>query len=201
MQKLCASLLILRQKAVKILLIDNFDSFTFNLAHYLEGMGADVHVLREDKYGKGMGDLYDKIILSPGSGLPTARKGMMLCLDEYLNVKPILGVCLGMQALVVATGGTLFNQEIVKHGVDERINRVEECVLLKDVPEQFKVGLYHSWAVDVSNVVEWIVTSKSKSDIIMSIESNTRKLFGVQFHPESIMTLEGKKILSNFLAQ
>lgn len=186
---------------MKILLIDNFDSFTFNLAHYLEGMGADVHVLREDKYEKGMGDLYDKIILSPGSGLPSDRKGMMLCLDEYLSVKPILGVCLGMQALVEATGGTLFNQEIVKHGVDERINRVEESVLLKDIPEQFKVGLYHSWAVDVSNVAEWIVTSKSKSDIIMSIESKTRKLFGVQFHPESIMTLEGKKILSNFLAQ
>ncbi len=201
MQKLCASLVILRQKALKILLIDNFDSFTFNLSHYLEGMDAEVKVLRENEYENDMGQEYDKIILSPGSGLPSERKGMMACIAENLDIKPILGVCLGMQALVEFTGGKLFNQKIVKHGIQERINRLGESILLEGIPEQFKVGLYHSWACDVSGLDDWFVTAISKKGINMAIESKSRKLFGVQFHPESIMTLEGKHLLSNFLAQ
>ncbi len=186
---------------MKILLIDNLDSFTYNLAHYLEGMDVEVNVIRENEYKKGMSQGYDKIILSPGSGLPQARKGMLLCIAENLGEKPVLGVCLGMQALVEFTGGKLYNQELVKHGTEELINRVDDSELLKGVPDQFKVGLYHSWAADVAGINEWKVTSRSKNDVVMSIESTKRKLFGVQFHPESIMTLEGKRILSNFLAQ
>ncbi len=186
---------------MKILLIDNFDSFTFNLAHYLEGMDTDVTVLRENQFQKGGGELYDKIILSPGSGLPNERAGMMLCLEENMDKKPILGVCLGMQALVSVTGGKLYNQKLVKHGIQETIQRLGESVLLDQLPENFEVGLYHSWAVDIQDVDEWRSTSISASNIIMSIESSERKLFGVQFHPESIMTEHGRVIIKNFLEQ
>jgi anthranilate synthase component II len=184
---------------VKILLIDNFDSFTFNLAHYLTGMDVDVSVLRENDYRKGVAEHFDKIILSPGSGLPEDRKGMMLCIQENIDSKPILGVCLGMQALVLATGGKLYNQKVVKHGVQESIQRLGDSKLLNKVPDVFEVGLYHSWAVDFDNKSEWLTTSISSSKIIMSIESKSRSLFGVQFHPESIMTPEGRRILQNFL--
>jgi anthranilate synthase component 2 len=173
---------------VKILLIDNFDSFTFNLSHYLEGMGAEVAVIRENECLNNEADAFDKVIISPGSGLPKQRLGMM-------------AVCLGMQALVEITGGKIYNQEIVKHGLQETIIREGDSKLLKGISNNFEVGLYHSWAVDIEGVTEWKVTSKSQSRIIMSIESKERQLCGVQFHPESIMTLEGKKILKNFLAQ
>ncbi|MDG1347696.1 MAG: aminodeoxychorismate/anthranilate synthase component II [Crocinitomicaceae bacterium] len=186
---------------MKILLIDNFDSFTFNLSHYLEGMGAEVAVIRENECLNNEADAFDKVIISPGSGLPKQRLGMMAVLQENLNKKPILGVCLGMQALVEITGGKIYNQEIVKHGLQETIIREGDSKLLKGISNNFEVGLYHSWAVDIEGVTEWKVTSKSQSRIIMSIESKERQLCGVQFHPESIMTLEGKKILKNFLAQ
>jgi len=186
---------------VKILLIDNFDSFTFNLSHYLEGMGAEVSIIRENESKKNEADAFDKVIISPGSGLPNQRLGMMTVLQENMDKKPILGVCLGMQALVEVTGGKIFIQEIVKHGLQETIDREGESKLLNGVSAHFEVGLYHSWAVDIEDSREWNVTSRSESGIIMSIESNERPLFGVQFHPESIMTSEGKKILENFLAQ
>ena len=186
---------------MKILLIDNFDSFTFNLAHYLEGMGAEVSVIRENTYEKGMADSFDKIVVSPGSGLPNERMGMMICLKENMDQKPILGVCLGMQALVLATNGTLFNQKQVKHGMQETISKVGDSKLLDGIPNRFNVGLYHSWAVDLGENHEWNISSKSDQNIIMSIESKKRPLFGVQFHPESIMSDEGKVILRNFLAQ
>ena len=186
---------------MKILLIDNFDSFTFNLSHYLDGMGAEVTVIRENEYIDDEADRSDKLIISPGSGLPKQRLGMMKALSDNLNKKPILGVCLGMQALVEITGGTIYNQQIVKHGLQETILREGESNLLTGVSESFEVGLYHSWAVDIEGVEEWKVTSRSKNKVIMSIESAQRPLFGVQFHPESIMTIEGKKILENFLAQ
>lgn len=184
---------------MKILLIDNFDSFTFNLSHYLEGMGADVQVLRENEYDSGNAKDFDKIVLSPGAGLPSERLGMMRCLDENIGVKPILGVCLGMQALVEKTGGKLFNQKKVKHGMQEKAQKKGESILLRGVNDLFEIGLYHSWAVDLTGTKEWEVTSVSEDGILMSIESPARHLFGVQFHPESILTKEGKTILSNFL--
>jgi anthranilate synthase component 2 len=186
---------------VKILLIDNFDSFTFNLCHYLEGLGAEIMVIRENKYHIEMLTGIDKIVLSPGSGLPKDSKGMMNCIKDSYGRIPIFGVCLGMQALVEFNGGKLFNQKQVKHGVQEYINRIGESSLLNNVSNRFQAGLYHSWAVEIQEDSEIVVTSSSDSGIIMSIESKNRMLYGVQFHPESIMTPEGKLILKNFLEQ
>ena len=143
----------------------------------------------------------DKIVLSPGPGLPKDSTGMMKCLELAAGKIPILGVCLGMQALVEHTGGSLYNQQKVKHGIQEHIEKLIDSNLLKNLPKRFLVGLYHSWAVKLQEESEFIVTAKSATDVIMVIESTKRKLYGVQFHPESIMTPEGKKILKNFLEQ
>ena len=186
---------------MKILLIDNFDSFTFNLSHYLEGLGAEVVVIRENEYKKEMLTTINAIVLSPGPGLPNDSKGMMSCLEDAFGKLPILGVCLGMQAIVEFTGGELFNQEKVKHGLQEYIDKKGESLLLKGLSNRFQVGLYHSWAVKLQPKSIFTTTSTSTTGVIMSIESKENKLFGVQFHPESIMTPEGKKILKNFLEQ
>lgn len=186
---------------MKILLIDNFDSFTFNLCHYLTSLGADVEVVRENDYQCSMLDNVDRIVLSPGPGLPSESVGMMDCIKDAADKIPILGVCLGMQALVEYTGGNLYNQKMVKHGVQEYIDKVVDSNLLKNIPKRFQVGLYHSWAVNLQANSEFEVTARSSSGIIMAIESRKRKFYGVQFHPESIMTPEGKNILKNFLEQ
>lgn len=186
---------------MKILLIDNFDSFTFNLCHYLTSLGADVEVVRENDYKHSMLNHIDRIVLSPGPGLPSACIGMMNCIKDAADKIPILGVCLGMQALVEFTGGNLFNQKTVKHGVQENIDKILESILLKNIPEKFQVGLYHSWAVNLPSNSDFEVIAMSSSGIIMAIESKKRKFYGVQFHPESIMTPEGKKVIKNFLEQ
>ncbi|MGJ8661906.1 MAG: anthranilate synthase component II [Bacteroidota bacterium] len=182
-------------------MIDNFDSFTYNLSHYLEGLEVDVQVVRENEYQKDMLIDVDKIIFSPGPGLPHQSKGMLRCLNDAVDKIPILGVCLGMQALVEFTGGSLFNQDTVKHGVQEYIDKIGESILFNDISNRFQVGLYHSWAVILNEKSGFKIIGESSSGIIMGIESSKRKLFGVQFHPESIMTPEGKKILKNFLEQ
>lgn len=186
---------------MKILLIDNFDSFTFNLSHYLNGLGVDVKVIRENEYHIEMLSGIDKVLLSPGPGLPKDSRGMMSCIKDTYGKIPILGVCLGMQALVEYSGGHLFNQKKVKHGVQEFIERKGESVLFNGLSSKVQVGLYHSWAVELQQGSEFKETSVSATGIIMSIESNDKMVFGVQFHPESIMTPEGKTILKNFLEQ
>lgn len=185
---------------MKILLIDNFDSFTFNLSHYLEGLGAVVNVIRENEYHqKHLLDV-DKIILSPGPGLPQDSTGMMQCITDSIDKIPILGVCLGMQALAEYTGGKLYNQKVVKHGLQEYISKKGESKLLQDLPSRFQVGLYHSWAIELQDTSDFKAIAVSASGVLMAMEAEKRKLFGVQFHPESIMTPEGKTILKNFLA-
>jgi|TARA_R110000737_G_scaffold182215_1_gene205625 anthranilate synthase component 2 len=186
---------------VKILLIDNFDSFTFNLSHYLVGLGAEVTVIRENEYKEEFLLGMDRILLSPGPGLPRESKGMMQCINDSFGKIPILGVCLGMQALVEFTGGSLFNQKLVKHGVQEYIDKKGDSKLLKGISNRFQVGLYHSWAVELQDKSVFEITSTSATGIIMSIESKEKLSYGVQFHPESIMTPEGKNILKNFLEQ
>lgn len=139
---------------------------------------------------------YDKIVLSPGPGLPAQAGGMMDLIAEADGKIPILGVCLGMQAIAEHLGGEIYNQEKVKHGVQEKIN-CGDSILFEGLPKKIEVGLYHSWAVREHSM--YTVTAKSDADVLMAIENSEKKLYGVQFHPESVMTSEGREILSNFL--
>jgi anthranilate synthase component 2 len=165
------------------------------LEHYLTALGVNVHVVRNNV---SISDLsqYDKIVLSPGPGLPKEAGCMMDVIKRAEGKIPLLGVCLGMQGIAQYLGGEMYNQRMVKHGVEEEI-KCEDSVLFNGMPREIKVGLYHSWAVKEHE--NYSVTARSNHDIIMAIENEERKLYGVQFHPESVMTPNGKNILSNFL--
>lgn len=183
---------------MKILLLDNYDSFTFNLAHYLESMCEKVDVLRNDEVSLERINDYDKIVLSPGPGLPADAGMMPELITRYTGKTPILGVCLGMQGIAEYFGGRLYNQTVVRHGVSTIITTTEESLLFRELPRQFEVGLYHSWAVtDLPNSLR--VSATSQEEVIMAIECADQRIYGVQFHPESIMTQCGKEILRNFV--
>lgn len=182
----------------KILLLDNYDSFTYNLYDYVSSLGYVVDVQRNDACSLREMDQYSHIILSPGPGLPKEAGCMMQLIASQVEKTPILGVCLGMQALALHFGETLYNLESVRHGRQMNCSKIGKSILLRHLPEKFKVGLYHSWAVKTKNEVLKI-TSRSEEDVIMSIEDPNLGCFGVQFHPESIMTPHGKQILQNFM--
>ena len=181
-----------------VLLLDNYDSFTYNLYDYISSLGFEVEVFRNDHLDfKGL-EKYSHIILSPGPGLPREAGSMMQLIEKRIGSVPILGVCLGMQALAVHLGDVLYNLKSVKHGREQNCRKLKDSVLLKNLNTNFVVGLYHSWAIrGKSEFFE--ITSKSDDGVIMSIENKQLKCFGVQFHPESIMTPDGKQILGNFL--
>ncbi len=179
----------------QILLLDNFDSFTYNLKHYLMGLETQVHVVRNNVEISNLSK-YDKIILSPGPGLPEEAGCLMDLLQKAEGTIPVLGVCLGMQAIALHLGGEIYNQENVMHGVQENVYcGVSE--LFSGLPNEIDVGLYHSWAVKQHS--NYSVTARSDSNVIMAMENTKLKLYGVQFHPESVMTPNGKNILRNFL--
>ena len=181
----------------RILLLDNYDSFTYNLSHYLEGEGAMVDVVLNDQFDKSTLDLYDKVVLSPGPGLPIYSGSMMEVIELSDGIRPVLGVCLGMQAIAEYLGGSLYNQKVVKHGVSENV-QIHESILFRGLPEEIEVGLYHSWAVNTEG--DFNIISNSKEGVIMAIENKLKNFYGVQFHPESILTQEGKRIIENFLS-
>ena len=182
---------------MKVLLIDFYDSFTYNLAHYFENIECEVDVILHDKLDLKVILNYDKVVLSPGPGLPSEKLNMFEIIQICDSKKPILGICLGMQALSSYVGALLENQQIVKHGVQESITVKQTSLLFQGLPNNFKVGLYHSW--HVVNCNEKFITAHSENDIIMAIEIPERKIFGVQFHPESIMTEFGSDLLRNFI--
>jgi anthranilate synthase component 2 len=184
---------------VKVLLLDNFDSFTYNLFHYLEALDCDVTVARNNAISIEEIAFFDKIVLSPGPGLPSDAGKMSEIINFYASSKPILGVCLGMQALGEYFGAKLYNQSVVKHGVSEKCIHNFKSKLLHHVPAIFEVGLYHSWAVDISAKSELKATAYSENGILMAFEHQTLPIYGVQFHPESLMTKDGKTILQNFI--
>lgn len=185
---------------MKILLIDNFDSFTYNIVHYLEGFDSEVDVVFNNAIPFNSIDDYDKIVLSPGPGLPTDAGQMSQLIKECFDKKPILGVCLGFQALIEFFGGEIYNQEEVKHGISENCFFDVNSKLFEKTPKKYKVGLYHSWAVKKENFPsELSITATSENDIIMAFEHQKYPICGVQFHPESIMTENGHQIIKNFL--
>ncbi|MBK7129537.1 MAG: aminodeoxychorismate/anthranilate synthase component II [Crocinitomicaceae bacterium] len=185
---------------MRILLIDNYDSFTFNLVHYLEANNAEVLVKRNDEDFIAHIQSSDAIVISPGPGLPSESGQLMEILQRVISHKPVLGICLGFQAIVEHFGGTLFNQKKVKHGVSEKINTEKNSILFQNLPSEMYVGLYHSWAADENNFPsELTITARSENKVIMAFEHKLLPIFGTQFHPESIMTEHGKKMIANFI--
>lgn len=180
----------------RLLLLDNYDSFTFNLEHYLTGLGVQVEVIKNDAV-----DIdplaFDGLVLSPGPGLPRDAGRMYEILRIVEGKIPVLGVCLGMQAIGELLGGELYNLPNVKHGIQETVQLLKSS-LFDGLPERIEVGLYHSWAVRESSG-DFQVIARSTNGVVMALSNVEKKLFGVQFHPESIMTPMGKLILENFI--
>ncbi len=165
--------------------------------HYLEGLDCQVTTILEDQMEIEKISQFDAIILSPGPGLPNEKKNLFEILKNCEGIIPVLGICLGMQGIAQYLNMELENQKQVKHGVSEDIEVLSKNGLFKDLNDEISVGLYHSWKV--KNAPEENISAMSESKIIMALEFPQKKLFGVQFHPESIMTPEGKKILQNFI--
>lgn len=185
---------------MKVLLVDNFDSFTHNIAHYLEQCGVSLTIW--DNLSVKIDDLnqFDAVVLSPGPGLPDTAGLLMKTIGKAVELQlPMLGVCLGMQAIGSYFGATLYNQQHVKHGVATTINVTAPSVIYKHCPQTFQVGLYHSWAVDVSHSENLKATAVSANDVLMSCEHHSLPIYGVQFHPESILTEHGIVIIRNFI--
>jgi len=186
----------------KILILDNYDSFTYNLVHYVkEHPNFEVDVFRNDKITLDEVDKYNTIILSPGPGLPNDAGILKELIQKYASSKKILGVCLGMQAIGEVFGGTLVNLQKVFHGVATPIEVTEKKDLLyKGLPSKFNVGRYHSWVITNENFPKELnITSKEENGQIMSLKHKDYKLYGVQYHPESILTEHGKQMITNFL--
>lgn len=185
---------------MKVLLVDNYDSFTFNLVHYITSFDVQCDVIRNDELNMNQLSEYDRIVISPGPGLPGDTKNLLELFTSVPVDTPILGVCLGLQAITTYFGGNLINQPEVKHGVQTRLQILKKGKLFTELPKNFKVGLYHSWMVNKETLPECLsITSLSAEGVIMSLEHNTLPIVGVQFHPESILSENGKKIISNFL--
>lgn len=186
---------------MRILIIDNYDSFTYNLLHYVEQFADDVTVVRNDVISIEETEQYTHYIISPGPGLPAQAGITMEIIKKYHSIKPILGVCLGCQAIAEFFGGKLYNQQLVAHGIKRPILKTEKrSVLLKGMPEKFEVGLYHSWAIEESSLPQgFFITAKGITGVVMAFEHERYPLYGVQFHPESIMTENGISIIKNWL--
>ena len=186
---------------MKIAVIDNYDSFTYNLVHYLEDLGANVTVLRNDEFDLEELESFQKILLSPGPGIPDEAGLLKQVIKHFAPTKSILGICLGQQAIGEVFGGSLTNLEKVYHGVATKVKiEVDDEDLFKDIPKEFEVGRYHSWVVSNENFPEDLeITSKDESGEIMSLRHRKYDLKGVQFHPESVLTPHGKTILKNWL--
>jgi anthranilate synthase component 2 len=184
----------------KVVIIDNYDSFTYNLVHYLEDLNCSVTVYRNDEFEIDELEKFDKILLSPGPGLPSEAGLLKQVIQHYASSKSILGVCLGLQAIAEVFGGNLLNLNKVHHGKSSEITIIKEDVLFHNLPKKIQVGRYHSWVMNpeaVPDVLE--ITSVDEEQQIMSIKHKYLDVKGVQFHPESILTPEGKTILKNWL--
>jgi anthranilate synthase component 2 len=187
---------------MKILVIDNYDSFVYNLVHYLEELDCEVTVLRNDRFSLEEIENHDKILLSPGPGLPNEAGQLKNLIRKYGASKSILGVCLGQQAIGEVFGASLDNLNEVYHGVSSQIQiLVTDESLFKGLGKNIEVGRYHSWVVSKNNFPEDLeITSIDENGYIMSIRHRTYNLRGVQFHPESILTPKGMDIIKNWLA-
>ncbi len=186
----------------KILVLDNYDSFTYNLVHYIEKYSdCEVDVFRNDKILLSEINKYNKIVLSPGPGLPDDAGILKKIIRKYAGEKPILGVCLGMQAIIEVFGGLLENLDKVYHGVATKMYVTDkEDTIFKNIPTQFCAGRYHSWIVSRKQFPNsFKITAVDENNYIMAISHKKFNIKGVQFHPESVLTEFGNQLLKNFI--
>jgi anthranilate synthase component 2 len=185
----------------KIVVIDNYDSFTYNLVHYLEDLECEVTVFRNDEFELHELEKFDKIVLSPGPGVPEDAGLCKAVISKYATTKSILGVCLGQQAIGEVFGGNIVNLEKVYHGVATTIQvLVDDEPLFYGINKTLEVGRYHSWVVSPLNFPESLeITSQDENSQIMSLRHRLYDVKGLQFHPESVLTPFGKKILQNWV--
>ncbi|WP_302495067.1 aminodeoxychorismate/anthranilate synthase component II [uncultured Prevotella sp.] len=185
---------------MKIVIIDNYDSFTYNLSHLLKELGAELDVVRNDKFELKDLEQYDKIVLSPGPGIPSEAGLLLDVIRTYAGRKPILGVCLGHQAIGEVFGASLENLKEVYHGVQTEGTQMGNDYIFDGLPERVMMGRYHSWVVAKDSVPECLeVTAMSDDGEIMAMRHRQYDIHGIQFHPESVLTPEGKTIVGNFL--
>ena len=185
---------------MKVLVIDNYDSFTYNLVHYLEDLNCEVTVKRNDRLSIEEVEDYDKIVLSPGPGIPDEAGLLKDIIKTYAPTKSILGVCLGQQAIAEVFGGTLINLEEVYHGVATPVKIiVDDEQLFNNMASSIEVGRYHSWVVNPNLPEVLESTSIDNNGQIMSLRHKFYDVKGVQYHPESILTPHGKQLLENWI--
>lgn len=186
---------------MKILILDNYDSFTYNLVHIVRELGYTYEVHRNDKIALEDVRLYDKILLSPGPGIPDEAGIMKDMIREYAASKSILGICLGHQGIAEVFGGSLYNIPKVLHGVTSTVNVIDDQeILFEGLPASLQACHYHSWAVRPDSIPpELKVTSTNGEGLIMGLRHVTFDVKGLQFHPESIMTPEGPRMMANWL--
>lgn len=185
---------------MKTVIIDNYDSFTYNLAHLVKALGAEVTVLRNDQFSIEALEAYDKIILSPGPGIPSEAGLLLDVIKSYAGRKPMLGVCLGHQAIGEAFGARLENLSEVFHGVATPAHIVADDPIFCGLPKTFTVGRYHSWVVATDQLPDCLtVTAVSDEGQIMALRHKEYDIHGIQFHPESVLTPEGSIIIKNFI--
>ena len=183
------------------MVIDNYDSFTFNLVHLLNETGNEATVWRNDKFDLAEVDAFDKILLSPGPGIPSEAGLLQQVIKTYSPTKSILGICLGMQAIAEVFGGSIYNLSRPVHGRATTISVLDpEEDLFYNCPAEFKVGRYHSWAVNSQHLPPALkVTAADSAGVIMALSHTGLNVRGVQFHPESILTEHGKLLIENWL--
>jgi len=183
----------------KVFVIDNYDSFTYNLVHYLEELGCEVTVKRNDQFDLDELEDYPLLLLSPGPGIPEESGLLKAAIKRFAPTKKILGICLGQQAIGEVFGGSLVNLDKVYHGIATPVKVIEKDVLFKDLPHTFEIGRYHSWVVAMPLPEALVATSVDENGQLMSLRHKSYDVRAVQFHPESILTPQGKKILENWI--
>ena len=185
---------------MKIVIIDNYDSFTYNLSHLIKELGADVTVYRNDKFELPQLEQFDKIILSPGPGIPSEAGLLLDVIKTYAGRKPMLGVCLGHQAIGEAFGAQLENLSDVFHGVATEGRQFCIDPIFASLPERITMGRYHSWVVSREGFPSCLeITAESDEGQIMALRHRDYDIHGIQFHPESVLTTDGKTMLRNWL--
>ena len=186
---------------MKIIIIDNYDSFTYNLSHLVKELGAEVTVVRNDQFALPELEAYDKIILSPGPGIPSEAGLLLDVIRTYAGKKPMLGVCLGHQAIGECFGAQLTNLSEVFHGVATEGTQFGNDPIFAGLPQRVTMGRYHSWVVSKDGLPSCLeITAESDEGQIMALRHKEYDIHGIQFHPESVLTPEGRKIIENFIA-